>query len=235
MPFDPLSMTLLTTATLLCLTLAWRHWPRQGLRALLRRRRKDSLDTVVAWHPEPARVLNIGELSALELARRAAPGALLLSQVPLSRFLRVPTRHSYGRWLARVGNLNADILVCDARTRVLAVIDVRCAHASERSLRRHGRMQRVLRAAGVQVLVWHEERLPTVGAARAQLSAIGVPVESTGEVQVEHVLRPQPTITPRELETLLAAGDAAIHRRSAMAESVPSDFHGLHSMPSTIR
>ena len=235
MNLDPISATLLTTAALMSLTLAWRHWPRQGLRAWLPRRRKDKLDTVVAWHPEPARVLNIAELTALELARRAAPGALLLSQVPLSRFLRVPTRNSYGRWLARVGNMNADILVCDARTRVLAVIDVRAAHASERSQRRHERMQRVLRAAGVHVLVWHEERLPTVGAVRAQLCAVGVPVDISGEMHVEHVTRPHPTISPRELEALLAAGDAAAQRRAALAEAVPSDFHGQHSVPSTIQ
>ena len=57
--------------------------------------------------------------------RSAAPGLMVLAQVPLSRFLRVPTRHSHAEWLQRVGCLSADLLVCDTGSRVLAVVDIR--------------------------------------------------------------------------------------------------------------
>jgi len=82
--------------------------------------------------------------------------------VPLSRFLRVPTRHSYREWMRRVGRLNADLLVCDSTFQVIAVVNVRPAQGrdSERAVERHTRMDRVLRKAGVRVLNWREDALP---------------------------------------------------------------------------
>lgn len=232
MPFDALTTTLLCMAVLTSLTLMWRRLPRGAWRAWLRsRRERESLDTVVAWHPEPVRVLDPGELAALELARCAAPDALLLSQVPLSRFLRVSSNHSYRHWLARAGHTNADILVCDARSRVLAVIDVRPPVMLERLRRRQDRMQRVLRGAGILVLVWQSDQLPTVGAARAQLSSVGVPVDNLGTVQVAHVVRPAPSIPARELAAMLAEGDVAVARRHVLAETVASDFHDTYPVP----
>jgi Protein of unknown function (DUF2726) len=232
MPFDALTMALLSMAALMSLSLAWRHGLRNGWRGLLRGRRgRDALDTVAAWHPEPARVLDAGELAALELARCAAPDALLLSQVPLSRFLRVSSNHSYQRWLARVGHTSADILVCDARSRVLAVIDVRPPVMLERLKRRQERMQRVLRGAGIRVLVWQSDQLPSVGIARAQLSAVGVPVDNLGTVHVAHVVRPVPSINSRELAAMLAEGDAAMEHRAVCAEAVHGEFHDTYPVP----
>ena len=40
-----------------------------------------------------------GKARALQAA---LPECLVFAQVPIARFLRVPTRHSYGDWLARV-------------------------------------------------------------------------------------------------------------------------------------
>ncbi|MBL8328160.1 MAG: DUF2726 domain-containing protein [Rubrivivax sp.] len=204
---------------------SWLHRWRPG-------RRREALDTVAGWQPELVRVLNVPELAALELARRAAPEALLLSQVPLSRFLRVHTRNSYSRWLARVGHMNADLVICDGRSRVLAVVDVRARQASERSQRRHDRLLRVLRAAGVQVLIWHEDQMPSVGAARAQLSSAGVPM-GTSSVQVQQAVSP-PTLQPRDLVDLLAEGDARVARR-AKEEALPSDFGLLQTRPAPMR
>ena len=77
------------------------------------------------WPPEAARVMTTPERKAYEITRRALPQQMVLSQVPLSRFLRVPTRHSYSQWVSRVGCLNADLVVCDQGSHVLAVIDIR--------------------------------------------------------------------------------------------------------------
>jgi hypothetical protein len=100
------------------------------LRSQSRRRRKsrdvrDALDTMVAWPPSPVRVMTVAERSAYDTLHKAMPGHMVLAQVPLSRFLRVPTRHSYSEWLQRVGFVSADLLICDAGSRVLAV--ARCS------------------------------------------------------------------------------------------------------------
>jgi hypothetical protein len=148
MALDASSTVAIATATLLLLTL----WAvRRGQRGGSSRRssRKDAIDTVIGWQPEAARVLTTSETQAFEILVRSMPDHRVLAQVPLSRFLRVPTRNSYSDWLSRVGNLNADLLLCDAESRVLAVIDVRATQESDRSRRRHERMMRVLRAAGI--------------------------------------------------------------------------------------
>jgi len=106
--FDPSESPGLLAAVLLLLTwlavrLRMRQAPRRSAAA------RDALDTVADWPPESARVMSIHERQAYDLLRRALPGMLVLAQVPLSRFLRVPTRHSYNDWMQRVGSLNADL------------------------------------------------------------------------------------------------------------------------------
>ncbi len=131
----------------------------------------DALDTVDAWEPHGTRILSNQEREAYAVLARAMPDYMVLAQVPLSRFLRVPTRYSYAEWLKRVGSLSADLVVCDRSSEVLAVVEVRAERESERAKRRHERMHRVLKAAHIRLLVWNEGRFPSPGAARAAVLA----------------------------------------------------------------
>lgn len=128
----------------------------------------DKLDTLTAWEPTPTRVLTGQERLAYALLVKALPGHMILAQVPLSRFLKVPTRNSYTEWLGRVGQLCADLVVCDHSSQVVAVVDVRVPphQASDRNRRRHDRMKKVLKAAGIPLHVWIENALPSVEATR---------------------------------------------------------------------
>jgi Protein of unknown function (DUF2726) len=116
--------------------------------------KRDNLDTVADWPPTSVRVMTVAERESYELLRKALPGIMVLAQVPLSRFIRVPTRHSYSEWMQRVGSLSADLLLCDSGSKVLAVVDVRSAAETDRARRRHDRLARVLKAAGVKVYTW---------------------------------------------------------------------------------
>ena len=131
----------------------------------------DRLDTLAAWPPTVTRILTSQERLAHNTLLRAFPDHLILAQVPLSRFLRVPTRYSHAEWLRRVGQLCADLVVCDTATQPLAVIIVEAPGGaqSERARMRHTRMVRVLKAADVRCFVWVENALPSVEIARASL------------------------------------------------------------------
>ena len=219
---DPIAASALCAALLL-LTLLMRRRRQIGARRDAARR--DDLDTVQSWQPEAVRVLTIAERRAYDLLRNSLPGFLVLAQVPLSRFLRVPTRHSHAEWMHRAGSLSADLLVCDAGSRVLAVIDIRPADQTERSRQRHERMAKVLKAAGITVQVWGEDQLPSASNVRALFGAElersasqGAPVAQprpTGS-------RPMPLIPVAEMEELLAEGDLASLDMSM--EPVPSAF-----------
>lgn len=217
-PLDPITMAALGGTLLVLLSLLYLRARQRG--AGRRPQRQEALDTVAAWPPEPARVMSVSERQAYDLIRRALPGFMVLAQVPLSRFLRVPTRHSYTDWLQRVGNLSADLLLCDSGSRVLAVIDIRSPQETERSRRRHERLGRVLRAANIQVLEWREGALPSAAEVRAVVGAALKP--KPAQQPKPTASRPMPLIPVADIEEVLADGDMAAYDLSM--EPVPSAF-----------
>ncbi len=222
MEFLPSIASLALPATLLLLLTLFALRVRQRVKER-RNSARQALDTVAAWPPEASRILTINERQAYDLLRRSMPGFLVLAQVPLSRFLRVPSRHSYSDWLQRVGSLNADLLLCDSGSKVLAVIDIRSTQESERVRRRHERMARVLRAAGIHVFTWREGELPSASDLRRTLAPLIAPPSAAKPVSVS---RPMPLIPVADIAEVLSDGDRAALEASmdAANEPVPSAF-----------
>jgi len=157
----------------------------KGLRLGLSRgrggeRTPDQLDTLIDWEPMATRVLTTNEREAWHVLRKALPDHMVLGQVPVARFIKVPTRNPYSEWLRRVGSLCADLVVCDAQSQVIAVVEVRqpASKENERARRRHARMDRVLDAARIPVHVWLEGALP--GPVVAREAILGAATASTG-------------------------------------------------------
>jgi hypothetical protein len=228
---DSVSTVALAAALIVLLTLVLlRRRPPQRSRS--RSERQDALDTVASWQPEAARVLTVAERKAFETVRKALPAQIVLAQVPLSRFLKVPTRYSYSQWLSRVGSLNADIVVCDPASQVLAVIDIRPSNQSGRGRQRHERMSRVLRAAHINVLTWSEHHLPSLSEVRAQMAPL---LQDGRQGMLEGAFsgsRPMPLIPVAEMEEILAKGDALA--QDAAMEPVPSTlFDEFDPLPAT--
>jgi hypothetical protein len=231
LPNDSVSAAALAAALIVLLTMVVLR-RRPSPRSRSRSERLDKLDTVASWQPEASRVLTAAERKAYETVRKALPGQMVLAQVPLSRFVKVPTRHSYNIWLGRVGNLNADLVICDPASQVLAVIDIRPANQSTRGRQRHERMTRVLRAAQINVLTWSEQHLPSLSEVRAQMAPLlqdprqGLQGTSFGGS------RPMPLIPVADMEEILAHGDALA--QDATMEPVPSTlFDELEPLPAT--
>lgn len=124
----------------------------------------EGLDTVMSWEPQGTRLLSASERDAWQLLRRALPEHMVLAQVPLARFLKVPTRYSYAEWMRRVGAQCADLVICDDHAAVQAVVELRAPLRNDQGKlkRRQQRMDRVLTAAGIPVFVWMEGEWPTV-------------------------------------------------------------------------
>ncbi len=137
----------------------------------------EGLDTLMSWHPQATRVMTTSERKAYAALRAGLPEHIILAQVPLARFLKVPTRHSYSEWLRRVGVLCGDLVVCDSMSQVIAVVDVRAPESQEndRARQRHARMDRVLKAAEIPLHIWREDALPNATGARNAI--LGMPVE----------------------------------------------------------
>ena len=200
---DPTAAAALLAAIALLMSALWlrrRHAaPRHDIAT------DESLDTVQAWPPQAVRVMTLGERQAFEILRRALPGHVVLAQVPLSRFISVPTRFPYAQWLQRAGRLGVDLLVCDFSSRAVAAVEVRTTDESARSAKRHQRLVEVLRAAGVTVHEWDEDNLPNVTQARA----LFLPKAAAAAEEEVQAITPggRALIPVAEIQELLAAGD----------------------------
>jgi hypothetical protein len=126
---------------------------------------------VAGWPPRATRMLSQPERRVMALLRDALPDYMILAQVPLARFLKVPERYSYADWMRRVGHVSVDFLVCDLSSNVIAAVELRGQEGdeSDKARRRHVRMDRVLAAAGIKVHVWRDNALPQITAAREQI------------------------------------------------------------------
>jgi len=216
---DPTAVAALMVAIALLLSALWlRRRAATPQPALL----DESLDTVQAWPPQAVRVMTLGERQAYEILRRALPGHVVLAQVPLSRFISVPTRFPYSQWLHRAGRLGVDLLVCDFSSRAVAAIEVRTADESVRSAKRHQRLVEVLRAAGVTVHEWNEDDLPAVADARA----LFFPKSGAAAADEVAVTKGGRSLLPvAEIQELLADGDTTDY---GQLEPVPSAFFDDH-------
>lgn len=159
--FELTSTTSLMISAVLLMTVLWSRQREAGRQRDAKR--LQFLDTVVAWPPQAVRVMTLPERQSFELLRRAVPrNHMVLAQVPLSRFISVPTLNPHTQWLNRAGRLSVDLLVCDSSSRVVAAVEVRSNEESKRTQSRHERLAKVLKAAQVPVHVWQDAALPTL-------------------------------------------------------------------------
>lgn len=202
-----LDSTALAVLLIPALLLSWLLVLRRRQAGGPRKAPDSSLDTLQAWPPQAVRVLTLPERRAYDLLRKALPGRLVLAQVPLARFISVPTRNSYSDWLGRVGRLSVDLLVCDHSSRVIAAIDIRSGHESTRANQRHHRMTEVLRAAGIVVHTWNADALP--GA--VEVRTLFIPSSAAAEDSVLPAMTPggQAILPLPEMQEMLAQGDEA--------------------------
>jgi hypothetical protein len=191
----------------------------------------DRLDTLGAWPPRGTRLLTTQERLAYSTLTRALPDHMILAQVPLARFLKVPTRNSYTEWKRRLGNQCADLVVCDMSSQVVAVVDVQASagQATDRAHKRLTRMARALKAAEIPLHVWTENALPSVEAARETIltgsaaPAALVPERKTDEAAVAMARTPAAATGANPFHD--AARDSSQDELIEMREPPPSTWY----------
>jgi len=214
LPLDPTLLAALISS--LAMLLALSLWRRRA--PAPQQARDDSLDTVQAWPPQAVRVMTLGERKAFEVLKRALPNHVILSQVPLSRFISVPTRNPYQQWLQRAGRLAVDVLVCDYSSRAVAAIEVRTAEESQRGAKRHQRLVEVLRAAGVTVHEWNEDELPSIAEVRELFASRSAGRKESAPIDA----RGKRLIPVPDIAEVLTDGDVTDY---GQLEPVPSAFY----------
>ncbi len=197
----------------------------------------DRLDTIIAWPPQATRVLGSHERLAYLILVRALPDHMVLAQVPLARFIRVPKRHSYAEWLRRLGYQCVDLVVCDNASQVIAVVDVQAPadQTNDRSRRRALRIARTLKACGVPLHVWTEGALPSPDTVRETI-APRPPVSA--EPAAAAAPEPAAATTTRPAATPFddSHRDSSHDERIEMSEPPPSTwFDDMDSGPTPLQ
>jgi hypothetical protein len=157
-----IAVTAVLAVALVALVVRWRAGRQAG-----REHGPDQIDTITGWEPHATRILTPAECQAFETLRTALPEYIILAQVPLARFIKVPTHNLYAEWLHRAGRLCVDLVVCDGNSRVVAGVEIQpSTPLAARALRRQQRMLRVLKAAHIPVHAWPDTALPGAVLAR---------------------------------------------------------------------
>jgi len=187
---------LIALALLLVVLLAWWFLRKKAPGAKPAEEEADRLDTLAAWPPQATRVLTSQERTLHSTLVRALPDHVVLSQVPLSRFIKVPKRHSYAEWLRRLGYQSVDFVVCDMSSHVVAAIELQptANDLNERARKRLKRIQRTLKAAEIPLFIWSEANLPTADAARAAILPPPAATATPADMAVRSTAAAAPTV-----------------------------------------
>jgi Protein of unknown function (DUF2726) len=113
------------------------------------------------WPFDARPVMSEQECVLLARLTEALPECTVLSQVRLSRLVRVRREDRRAFWENRIARENADFVVCDEEANVLAVIELDERGPEEAARARlDGPMERALRAARIPFLRWSTNDLP---------------------------------------------------------------------------
>jgi hypothetical protein len=146
-------------------------------------RRRGCVHTVGAtWAAEPTliRLLRASHLHSHGVLRQAAPELLVLSQVPLAQFVRMPHRTLARFQWTQESTPCADFVLCSDNGVVLAVVDLMGGPGLEhralqkRAVARRQALRTLLSEMGVPLLTWAVRSEPEVQALRKHLRSLNV-------------------------------------------------------------
>lgn len=158
-------------------------WPVAGLFAVVavvallaktvgKRRVIESRDPDGPWPYRVRRLLTDPEQVLLHRVRSALPDHLVFAQVQVARVLEVSERPDSLSWFNRVAQLSFDILVCTQDTMPVLAIELDdSSHGRQRQRRRDAKKDRACNDAGLRLVRWNVQSIPSVTTIQAEVMA----------------------------------------------------------------
>ena len=126
------------------------------------------------WPYRVRRLLTEPEQVLLHRVRTALPDHLVFAQVQVARVLEVPSRPDSVSWFNRVAQLSFDLLVCTPDTMPVLAIELDdSSHGRQKQKERDAKKNRACREAGLRLVRWNTQSLPSVEAIQAEVQVPG--------------------------------------------------------------
>lgn len=132
-------------------------------------------DDLAIWPYQPLPVMTDSEVVFFRLLADAVPDELyIFSQVQLSRIIDAHESEHSGQWLNRINRMSVDYLLVDADARTtLIVIELDdWSHETTARQRADAKKDKALSCAGIPVMRYHGEHMPSVTQLHADIMQV---------------------------------------------------------------
>ena len=114
------------------------------------------------------RLLTPTELSFFDLLLKATPNSFIFTQVALSQLVGIPKGRDYLSSLNRINRMSIDFVICDDWLNTVVAIELDDpSHDNMSSAEKDLKKDTVLASAGIRLLRFRAEQLPSVDELRA--------------------------------------------------------------------
>lgn len=139
----------------------------------------ESRDPDGPWPYRVRRLMTDPEQVLLHRVRSALPGHLVFAQVQVARVLEVSDRSDSLGWFNRIAQLSFDILVCTQDTTPVLAIELDdSSHGRQRQRKRDAKKDRACNDAGLRLVRWNVQSIPSVEMIQAEVLGTARPVSA---------------------------------------------------------
>ena len=116
-----------------------------------------------AWPFTKRRLITDTEIVLFERLKQALPNHHIFTQVQLSQMVSIKKGHSFQRGFARISRMSVDFVVTDQNLNTIAAIELddKTHYMDEQRQKADAKKDKVLTAAGIRVIRWRCEVMPS--------------------------------------------------------------------------
>lgn len=116
------------------------------------------------WPFQKRKLITATETILFERLRQALPDHYIFTQVQLSQLVAIKKGHSFKMWFSRISQMSVDFVVADEFLNTIAAVELddKSHYSDEDRHKADAKKDKVLTAAGIRVVRWRCEIMPSV-------------------------------------------------------------------------
>jgi len=116
------------------------------------------------WPFQKRKLITATETVLFERLRQALPDHYIFTQVQLSQLVAIKKGHSFKMWFSRISQMSVDFVIADEFLNTIAAVELddKSHYSDEDRHKADAKKDKVLTAAGIRVVRWRCEIMPSV-------------------------------------------------------------------------